>query len=282
MATSIARGTAERGRRASSPSEPADSNPQNARNAATAASTRAPVGSPAGSRNTPTSNRCPCGAVPDASARTTTAISPRMTSTATASSAISARTAGRRPPAARPPTTNHPASATTTQSTCRPASRNSSVPNSVTPATETHGNTRYVPSITAPVNAPARGPMLPPTKAYTEPADANSADRRTNPTLTSSTSNAARTNASGAARPTSRAVSGPTTAIARVGAITPIDSAAVPHEPRTRRRPGVAGAAVASPIIVRPGLRPAPPPLGRGRRARAARPGGRPPAARSR
>jgi hypothetical protein len=142
MLTSIAWGTAERGRCTSSPSDPADSNPQNARNAATAASTSAPDGSPAGRRNTATSNRWPRGALPAAIAPTTTAISARMTTTAAHSNAINARTAGRSPPAARPPTINQPASATTIQSTPRPADRSSSVPNRVTPATETHGKTR--------------------------------------------------------------------------------------------------------------------------------------------
>jgi hypothetical protein len=59
---------------------------------------------------------------------------------------------------------------------------------------------------------------------------------RTNPALTSSTSNPAAAKANGAARPINRAGSGPTIDMARVGAITPIDTAAVPHRPSTRRR----------------------------------------------
>ena len=96
-----------------------------------------------------------------------------------------------------------------------------------------------MPSIVQPVNAPMRGPMLPPTNAYTDPAEAKWADSRTKPALTTSTSRPAIANANGAALPTMRAGSGPTTDIASVGAITPIDSAAVPPMPSTRRSRGV-------------------------------------------
>lgn len=86
-----------------------------------------------------------------------------------------------------------------------------------------------------------------PTKEQTDPALWNSADSRTNPELTTRTPTAATAKASGAAAPTSAAAADPVMAIASVGAMTPVDSDAVPQNPSSRRSAGTCCSVEATP-----------------------------------
>src|SRR5512144_2422125 len=166
-ASRMARGTARVGRRDSSPKEPADSNPANARNPKVAARATVPTAVPAGSRRKSSDTVAPAGAVPAPSLAKMTPTSTRMSSTDTASNASSDRVLGRTPRAASSQMTAQPASAIGYQSApgAQPVARRKACPNTATPAIDTGGNTRYVPSSAQEVTKPARGPRVLPTKA---------------------------------------------------------------------------------------------------------------------
>src|SRR5689334_8822014 len=97
-----------------------------------------------------------------------------------------------------------------------------------------------------PATRPIRADNEWPTKAYTDPAELNSPASRMKPKATSPTPRPATTKASGAARPSCWAAAMPVTDMARVGAITPTDTAAVSRNPSSRRSMSALGPALAA------------------------------------